>query len=72
MASVEGMANDYKPDGKPRRKVLYGKTRVEVSAALKKVLRDQQLGLSILTDRQTLGPYLDHWLEDIVRPKISS
>jgi len=34
----------YKPGGKPHRKLLYGKTRADVSEALKRVLRDQQMG----------------------------
>ena len=31
----------YKPGGKPRRKLLYGKTRSEVSDAMKRLSRDQ-------------------------------
>ena len=34
----------YKPGGKPHRKLLCGKTRADVSEALKRVLRDQQMG----------------------------
>lgn len=59
----------YKPGGKPHRKLIYGKTRVEVSEALKKVLRDQQLGLSATSERQTLAKFLTDWLENNIRPK---
>jgi integrase len=42
----------YKPGGK-RRKLLYGKTRADVSEALKRGLRDQQMSLAITSDRRT-------------------
>jgi hypothetical protein len=47
----------YKPGGKPHRKLLYGKTRSQVSEALKRTLRDQQLGLAITSDRQTVARF---------------
>jgi integrase len=53
----------YKPGGKPHRKLLYGKTRNEVSEAMKRTLRDQQLGLTITSERQTLKQFLIDWLE---------
>jgi integrase len=59
----------YKPGGKPHRKLLYGKTRSDVSEALKRVLRDQQMGLTITSERQTLAMFLNDWLENTVRPK---
>jgi integrase len=59
----------YKPGGKPHRKLLYGKTRAEVSEAMKRTLRDQQLGLAITSDRQTLAQFLTDWLENTVKPK---
>ena len=59
----------YKPGGKPHRKLLYGKTRNEVSEAMKHTLRDQQLGLTITSERQTLKQFLTDWLENSVKPK---
>ena len=55
--------------GKLKRKLIYGKTRVEVSETLKRVLRDQQLGLNVAPQRQTVAGFLDSWLTDVVRPK---
>src|SRR5271170_2662223 len=59
----------YKPGGKLHRKLLYGKTRLEVSEAMKRTLRDQQLGLTISTDRQTVAQFLTAWLEGSVKGK---
>jgi integrase len=59
----------FKPGGKPHRKMLYGKTRSEVSEAMKRTLRDQQLGLAITSDRQTVAQFLKDWLENTVKPK---
>ena len=53
-------------DGK--RKQIYGKTRKEVAEQLKVVLRDQQRGLDIATERQTVAQFLTRWLADVVEP----
>lgn len=59
------------PDGKRKRKPIYGKTRKEVAEKLKAVLRDQQLGiLPLVTERQTTGQFLERWLKEAVRPTI--
>ncbi len=55
------------PDGKRKRKTLYGKTRKEVAERMKIVLRDQQQGLPIPTGRKTVGQFLEHWLTDVVK-----
>lgn len=56
------------PDG--RRKWLRGKTRAEVArkAAEVKATRDQ--GMPVTKGRETLGDYLDRWLEDSVKPSV--
>ena len=59
----------YKPDGKALRKIHYGKTRNEVSAAMKHTLRDQQLGITITSEKQTLKQFLSDWMENTVKPK---
>jgi integrase len=66
VASVDlGSAN-----GKRKRKVLYGKTRKDVAEKLKVVLREQQQGLPIHAERQTVGQYLSAWLTDVVKPSV--
>lgn len=45
------------------RKSLYGKTRQEVVRLLDQVRRDREQGLGALTDRQTVGQYLEVWLQ---------
>jgi integrase len=55
-------------DGKPKRKVIYGKTRKEVAEKLKVALRDQQQGLPVAVERQTVGQFLDRWLTDTIAP----
>ena len=59
----------FKQGGKVHRKMLYGRTRLDVSEAMKRVLRDQQIGLTITSERQTVGKFLTDWLEDTVKPK---
>jgi integrase len=55
--------------GKPVRTLVYGKTRASVSEAMKRTLRDQQLGLTITSERQTVSQFLTDWLENTVKPK---
>ena len=59
----------YKQNGSPSRKMVYGKTRSEVSETLKRLLRDQQMGLRIESDRQTVGSFMTDWLENTVKAK---
>jgi integrase len=54
-----------------RRKVLYAKTRQEVTAKLRKAQVDRDNGLPVVSERLTLGQFLDRWLEDAVKPKVS-
>lgn len=57
-------------NGRRLRKLLSGRTRAEVAEKLKGPLRDQQLGLPIQPDRQTVGAYLDSWLEQSVKRRV--
>lgn len=57
-------------EGKRRRKVIYGRTRKEVAEKLKVVLREQQQGLPVIVERQTVGQFLERWLEDVARPRL--
>lgn len=54
-------------NGKRKRRVIYGKTRREVAEKLKAAQRDQSLGMKLDVERQTLGQFLDYWLEQIIK-----
>ncbi len=56
------------PNGK--RKAYYGKTRDDVKKQLTKALHDQQEGLPIVGERQTVAQYLAWWLETSKRPRL--
>ncbi len=60
----------YGPDGKRKRKPIYGKTRKEVAEKMKVALRDQQQGTLIVGKSQTTEQFLTHWLQETVRPTI--
>jgi integrase len=53
--------------GKRRRKSLYGATRREVADKLAQALADLRQGVALPDDRLTVGEWLDHWLEAVVR-----
>lgn len=50
----------------PKRKTLYGKTRVEAAAKLSKALTDREGGLTYDAGKQSVGEYLGRWLSDSV------
>lgn len=54
------------PAGK--RRSYYGKTRREAQDKLRAALRDLDIGLDLSAGRQTVGQFLDRWLDDVVRP----
>lgn len=54
-------------NGRRRRKHIYGKTRKEVAEKLKVALRDQQRGVLNAGEDQTIGEFLDAWLEQNVK-----
>ena len=56
-------------NGKRGRKHFYGRTRRDVQGKLTEALRNQQLGLPIPMEKQTIKQYLTRWLEDVVRRK---
>lgn len=53
-----------------KRKSLYGKTRREAQDKLRAALRDIDAGLDLSAGRQTVGQFLDRWLEDVVKPTV--
>jgi len=48
------------PDGK--RRSFYGKTKDEARRKMKQALRDIDAGLPVVSDRQTVGEYLNTWV----------
>jgi integrase len=55
-------------DGKRKRLSIYAATRREVSVALNKRLSDRRNGLPVAIERQTVGSFLQTWLEDTIKP----
>lgn len=53
-----------------KRKRIYGKTRGEVSQKLAEALRARKEGRLCAEPSQTMGKYLNQWLEDQVRLKV--
>ncbi len=57
-------------DGKLRRKTFYGVTRQMVQEKLTDALHTFHQGLPITTERQTVGNFIERWLEDSVKPSL--
>ena len=55
--------------GRGKRKSFYAKTRQGAARKLAAALRDQEAGLPVLGDKQTVEQYLTMWLES-VKPTI--
>jgi integrase len=55
-----------------KRKQFLGKTRAEVAAKLTEALAERQKGIPVVSSNQTLGQYLQAWLQSVkssVRPR---
>ncbi len=73
----EGSRPRKRPDGRwearytihtskgPKRKTVYGRTRLEVAEKLARALSDRAQGLTFEAGSLKLGEYLDRWLPDI-------
>jgi integrase len=59
-------------DGKRKRKKFGGKTRAAVAAKIAAALRDQQLGLPVVSEKMTIQHFLRIWLEQAAKPKLRS
>ena len=55
--------------GKRQRRTLYAHTRQAVARKLTEALKARQDGLPVTTERQTVGSFLEQWL-DMVRPSL--
>lgn len=54
----------------PNRKVFTGRTRREVQDKLTVALRDQQLGVPVIQEKQTTAQFLRWWLEQVARQTV--
>jgi integrase len=54
----------------PKRKTVTKATRHEVADEVKKLLRDQQQGITIDPQKSTVGDFLKSWLKDVVKPSV--
>jgi integrase len=57
-------------NGKRWRKVLEAPTRQEVQRKLTAALGNQQRGMPMATQRQTVGQFLNSWLADVVKANV--
>ena len=57
----------HTPDG-PKRKVIYGRKYKEVERKLAEARGDAARGIVFDAKGQTLGQWLERWLEDVVKP----
>jgi integrase len=65
-----GVINLGYQEGKLKRKTFYGETREDVRGKLVAALSDQQKGLPVITERQTVAVFLEKWLEECVKPSV--
>ena len=56
--------------GQRLRKSFYAATRQEVASLLAAAVRDRQLGRNPVPEKETLGTFLQRWLEDTVRHSV--
>jgi integrase len=56
--------------GGPARRSFYGKTKKEAMGKLRESQRKVEQGLPIIPEQQTVGDFLDKWLEDVAKPSI--
>jgi len=61
------LSSGYNAQGRRRRRFIYGKTKLAVQQKLREC---QQSGL-IETSRLTVGQFLEHWLENTVKPSLA-
>lgn len=52
-----------------KRRVVYGRTRQEAARKLTAALKRKDDGLPFVSERLTVGAWLDYWLDSIVKPE---
>lgn len=75
--TVEGsgagsIGNPGNGGGPKKRKSFYGKTRAEVAHKLATALREQELGLPIAREDQTVAQFVTSWLESVAPPVLKA
>ena len=60
----------WTPEGKPKRKVIYGKTKVEANAKRRAAVADQAKGILIAGKVPGLGEWLEYWLDNVAAAKV--
>ena len=60
----------HTPSG-PKQKAVYGRTRADVAAKLRKAMADIDSGMFFDAGNVTLGEYLDRWIEDCMGPLVN-
>jgi integrase len=57
-------------EGKRQRRSIYGHTRSEVATKLREAQHRKETGHPVTDARQRTGPYLEHWLTNIIAPTV--
>jgi hypothetical protein len=57
-------------DGKRRRQALFGRTRQEAARKLDQAITERERGAPIAFERQTVGQYLERWLDASARSRV--
>lgn len=52
-----------------QRKIIYGKTRKDLAGKLNGALQRQQHRIPFGSDQLTVGDWVDHWMEQVVKPE---
>jgi integrase len=58
----------YTPGSRRKRKQFSGKTRKEVADKLKRALKDQEAGMELASENQTIQGFMTRWLDTAVAP----
>ncbi|HEY8602181.1 MAG TPA: site-specific integrase [Thermomicrobiales bacterium] len=64
----EAMLTIPQDDGNSKRRSIYGKSQGEVRKKLTEAQRTLDQGDTLITDRQTVGDFLERWLRDVIEP----
>ncbi len=59
----------YGPDGRRKRRTIYGATKAEAQAKLQQVLGDAGRGVDVSPQKLTVGQWLDRWLA-LIKPTV--
>jgi integrase len=60
----------YGPDGKPKRRTFYGKSRKEAVGKMNLALHEIRTGNYIEPTKLTLGEWMEKWLNEYKKPKL--